>query len=283
MKLDVYCSLWVYPGTPAHAARSIAAAGYDGLEAIWPDAETEQTALVEATRSEGLKLAPLVLVEGETPADQLRRFRAQLEEILPHRPDRIVVHSGRDHWPLAEAIATYERIVEIEAELGARCAHETHRCRPLGFPWTTAAILDAVPDLWLCCDFSHWVLVCERLLEDQAKAVTAAARRALHLHARVGTTQAPQVADPADPRVAHELASFESWWEIVWDSQAAAGFERSTLTPEYCPPPYQPLTADIAALPTLLAGVCEWQAARQRELFDRRADERRHQSAATSM
>ena len=39
MKLDVYCSAWVYPGTPAHSARSIAAAGYDGMEPIWPQAD----------------------------------------------------------------------------------------------------------------------------------------------------------------------------------------------------------------------------------------------------
>ncbi|MDX6622116.1 MAG: hypothetical protein QOE75_48 [Solirubrobacterales bacterium] len=270
MKLDVYCSLWVYPGTPAHSARSIAAAGYDGLEAIWPETASEQSVLVEATRAEGLKLAPLLLLDGETPAEEADRFRSRLEQALPYDPDRIVVHAGRDRWPLAEAIALFERIVATEAELGVRCAHETHRCRPLGFPWTTAAILDAVPDLWLCCDFSHWVLVCERLLEDETEAVAAAARRALHLHARVGTTQAPQVVDPADPRVAPQRAIFEGWWEAVWDSQAAAGFERSTLTPEYCPPPYQASTADAGALPALLAQACEWQAARARERFERR-------------
>lgn len=266
----MYCSLWVYPGTPAHTARSIAAAGYDGLEAIWPETESEQSALVEAARAEGLKLAPLFPLDGETPAEESDRFRARLEEALPHNPGRIVVQAGRDHWPLAEAVALFERIVEIEAELGTRCAHETHRGRPLGFPWTTTRILDAVPDLWLCCDFSHWVLVCERLLEDQAEAVAAAARRALHLHARVGTTQAPQVVDPADPRVAPTLAIFEGWWEAVWDNQAAAGDERSTLTPEYCPPPYQTPTADDVALPALLAKACEWQAARERERFERR-------------
>lgn len=267
MKLAVYRSLWGHPAAPPEAARSIAARGYDGVEVVWPEAPPEQAELAEAVRAAGLGMIALLPIDGETPGEQLEGLRRRLEQVDAYDPERIVVHSGRDSWSLAAAVEYYERFVAIEAELGVRCAHETHRGRSLATPWATAAILDAVPDLRLCCDFSHWVVVCERLLEDQTAAIEAAARHSLHLHARVGNAQAAQLIDPADPANEPELEAFERWWEIVWAAQEEAGLAVSTLTPEYGPPPYQPPTAPPAALAAKLAEICDWQAARARKRF----------------
>ena len=45
-------------------------------------------------------------------------------------------------------------------------AHETHRGRILFNPWITCRLLDRFEHLKLCCDFSHWVCVSERLIDD---------------------------------------------------------------------------------------------------------------------
>jgi hypothetical protein len=271
MRLAVYRSLWGYPNPGPAAVREIARAGYDGIEAELetdlPRSEPERAALIEAAREEGLGFIPLLYVEGETPARQLAASRALLERALGMVPDRIVMHAGRDCWPMATATSFYEDLVAIEADLGVEVAHETHRSRSLATPWATAELLEAVPALRLCGDFSHWVVVCERLLEDQEEAVRAAATRTIHIHARVGSAQAPQVFDPADPALSVELAAFERWWDLVWAAQAEAGVEVSTLTPEYGPPPYQPLMASEEELPAKLAAACDWQAARARSRF----------------
>ena len=41
-------------------------------------------------------------------------------------------------------------------------------------------------------DFSHWVCVCERLIEDQIDIVRQCAERCLHVHARVGYEEGPR-------------------------------------------------------------------------------------------
>jgi hypothetical protein len=270
LELLLYRSLWGYHGSAIEAAEEIPDSVYDGLEAEFPPGGAEQAALVDVVEAEELRFIPLIDVRGDTPAQQVDVFRACLEQVSVLAPDRIVAQTGIDAWPLSEAIHFYEVLVEVEQELDVRVAHETHRGRPLATPWATSDIISEVPDLGLCCDFSHWVLVCERLLEDQEPALEHAARRALHLHARVGTDQAPQVQDPADPVVAAELATFEKWWDLVWDEQQRAGFEFTTLTPEYGPPPYQPLTADSPTLAAKLSAICDWQATRARERFDGR-------------
>jgi hypothetical protein len=270
MRLAIYRSLWGYPGPVDVAARQIAEASYDGIEAVLPAPGPERSALAEALRAEDLGYIPLLLVEGSTPAEQLGAARALIEEAMSLGPDRIVMHAGRDWWPMATSTGFYEDLVAMEAEIGIEIAHETHRSRPLATPWATAQLLEAVPPLRLCGDFSHWVVVCDRLLEDQEEALRAAARRTVHLHTRVGTAESPQVFDPSDPIVGEQLAAFERWWDLVWAAQVENGVAVSTMTPEYGPPPYQPLMADEAELPASLAAACDWQAERARSRFRER-------------
>lgn len=105
--------------------------------------------------------------------------------------------------------------------------HETHRGRVMGNPWYTARLLDRLglvikllfilgrfDNLWITADFSHWVVVSERLLNGSAAGddlMRACAERTKHIHARVGSPQSAQVNDPmrAEARAylrAHEVA-----------------------------------------------------------------------------
>lgn len=272
MELLLIKSLWGVPGPVEEAVGAIEGTMYGGVEDDLPSDPKDIDVLASAARSAGLRLIPLISLSGESPDEQVESFRYLMDRALGTEPDRVVAHSGRDVWGLPEAIAFYEKIVAVEEELGVSAAHETHRSRPLATPWATAAVLGSVPELRLCCDFSHWTVVCERLLEDQQAAIELAARHAIHLHARVGSDQTSQVEDPADPLVEKELSTFESWWDLVWDAQERGGFEVSTLTPEYGPPPYQRQRSgeDPLALSRKLAAACDWQAALERSRFGER-------------
>ncbi|MBS1883799.1 MAG: TIM barrel protein [Actinobacteria bacterium] len=262
MELKIFRTLWGYPGNTLDAVTALKGSRFEGIEGELPVDRAAASELAAAIRDGGFGFIPLIPLEAETPGGQLEEFRDRLDQASALEADRIVMHSGRDWWPLEESIEFYRRIVEIEAALGFRAAHETHRGRPLATPWDTARILTAVPELRLCCDFSHWVLVCERLLDDQADAVNLAASRADHLHARLGTEQAPQVRDPSRPELADHLRAFESWWDEIWRRQRASGQAISTMCPEYGPPPYQPFADHPRLLPEELEAACTWQADR---------------------
>jgi sugar phosphate isomerase/epimerase len=271
MQLRVFRSLWGYPGAASDAVDAIAASDYDGVEVELPRPGAVRDALIESVRATDLGVIPLIALEDQTPAGQLREFQRWIGEVDDLELPLAVMHSGRDYWPADEKVSFYREATAIERESGAAVAHETHRQRALSTPWETAAILNQVPSLGLCCDFSHWLLVCERIPEDQADWFARAAERCLHLHARQGSDQAPQVATPGDPAQAEFQAAFERWWEMVWEAQETRGFAISTATPEYGPPPYQPIIREGADLEADLDAACRWQTSRLRCLFEARA------------
>ena len=98
------------------------------------------------------------------------------------------------------------------------------------------------------------------------------AERCIHMHARVGYPEGPQVADPRAPESQMYLEAHEHWWDIIWDSQATRGMEVSTLTPEYGPPPYLQILPYTAAPVANLWEICRWQAEREADRFSQRQD-----------
>ena len=195
-------------------------------------------------------------------------MRKQIEDCLEYDPLFINAHSGSDTWSPAEAEDFYGAAVELEGRLGVVVAHETHRLRCFGNPWTTRAILERFGGLKLTCDFSHWVCVAERLLSDCGPIIELAAQRCHHIHARVGYEEGPQVPDPRAPEWAGHLAAHETWWDTIWRSQQQRGLATSTLTPEFGPPPYMHTLPHTQAPLADLADICDWQAIRQAKRFE---------------
>jgi sugar phosphate isomerase/epimerase len=241
--------------------------GFIGIEAPLPSLQQHPEVLAATP---GLRYLPMIFTEGDTVADHVRSFREQLTASLAYEPDLVTCHDGRDAFSLDEAAAYYEAVLAIEADLGVRVAHETHRGRILYNPWTTARLLDRFDGLLLCCDFSHWVCVCERLIDDQEDIIRQCARQALHLHARVGYEEGPQVPDPRAPEYADHVAAHERWWDILWDAQQARGFEATTLTPEFGPPFYMRTLPHTNVPVADLWDICTWQAQRQARRFEER-------------
>lgn len=242
------------------------ARGYGAVEAPRPS-PADAPRLRALLDRHGLGGVAMVFTEGTTVADHVRSFREQLAAAAALRPLLVVAHSGRDAWDAADGAAFFADALAAGEDAGVPVAHETHRGRLLYAPWAAARYLDRFPALRLCADFSHWVCVAERLLDDQADTLAEAARRTLHVHARVGHAEGPQVADPRAPEAAAPLAAHERWWDAVWDAQEAAGRAVSTLTPEFGPPPYLPTLPYTGAPVADLDAICDWQAHRQRARF----------------
>lgn len=244
--------------------------GYGALESnsrMVPD----RALLLQTLRDEGLRWIPQIYSNlfgpAGTVAAHLASLRQQAEECLEEDPLFINAHSGSDAWTFQEAEDFYGAALELERELGVAISHETHRLRTFGNPWATRAIVTRYPDLKLTCDFSHWVCVAERLLEDCTEIIQLCARQCHHLHARVGYEEGPQVPEPRAPEWSRHLAAHEAWWDTIWAAQRARGMTVSTLTPEFGPPPYLHTMPYTQAPLANLAEICDWMALRQKERF----------------
>lgn len=274
MQLSVYRHLWGLEHGDDQIWGAwlprIAAAGYEGVEGMPPGGGRDGAFRAKLDEL-GLTYVAQVVTNwpraGGTAAEHVRSFRQQLEAALPLRPAFVNAHSGVDLWDARESHAFLREARAIESDLGVLVTHETHRGRMFFNPRDTLALVDQHEGLSLCADLSHWVVVCERLLEDSADVIAAVAPRVRHVHARVGHPQGAQVSDPRAPEWAEALAAHERWWDAIWLAQESAGVARSTLTPEFGPPPYQqtlPFTCAPVADPWAIS---VWMADRQRARF----------------
>ena len=244
--------------------------GYEALEASWRGV-LDKPAFLRFLKQNGFDWIPQIFTNDSMPGGSVRQhldsLKEQVKGCLKHEPLFFNAHSGSDTWSFAEAEDFYGEALEFERKTGVTIAHETHRQRYFGNPWATRDILKKFSGLKLTCDFSHWVCMAERLLEDCVPIIQLSAQHCHHLHARVGYEEGPQVPDPRAPEWSRHLTAHENWWNQIWKSQKRRGMKSSTLTPEFGPPPYLhtlPYTqAPVAELPD----VCDWMASRQADRF----------------
>lgn len=268
MQLVLIRHLWGLSGKWEDLFPDFCELGYRGVEAPLPSSG-DLRRFRSLLDQHQLVYIPQIFTAGRDVSEHVQSFRAQVEAAARAEPLLINSHSGQDRWTEAESGCFFEQALEIEREVGIKVAHETHRGRILFNPWVTARLVQRFADLRLCSDFSHWVCVSERLLDEEADAVQVCARRTIHLHARVGYEQGPQVPDPRAPEYASHLLAHEQWWRAIWQAQRERGDAASSLTPEFGPPPYQH-TLPYSNVPVSdLWDVCNWQARRQAENFER--------------
>jgi hypothetical protein len=248
--------------------------GYEALEGslhLSPDRE----ALLRFLKTSGWKWIAQVFsrdfIPGGSVREHLDSLKSQIDDSMEHQPWFFNAHSGSDTWSLSQAEDFYGAVLEMERSLGVAICHETHRLRYFGNPWTTRPILELFPDLKLTCDFSHWVCVAERLLEDCGEIIQLAADHCHHLHARVGHEEGPQVSDPRAPEWARHLAAHEAWWDTIWISQKQRGHAITSLVPEFGPAPYQQLLPYTQAPVADLADICDWMARREKSRFHQKS------------
>lgn len=215
--------------------RTIAAAGYDGIDTWIPPHPEDQKALRDADIT-------LVLHQHEAsdPAD----YRRRLETCAAWRPLLINSHTGRDWFTLEQQLALIDIAQEVADKTGIPIVHETHRGRMGYSPQTSAILFDQRPNLRITADFSHWTCVTESMLDNFGDTLAVACRRARHIHARVGFEQGPQVRDPADPAFDYAVRKFLGWWDAIVEHNLFIGTPVLTMTTEFGPPPYMPCNDD---------------------------------------
>lgn len=214
-----------------------------------------------------LQFIPMIATEGDTVAEHIESFAEQLTRCAQMQPYLVTSNSGRDAFTRKDSSEFFTAALRIEEDLGVRVAHETHRSRVLYNPWITKELIREFPNLKLCADYSHWVLVCERMLDAESEIIRLCNERAIHVHARVGSPQAPQVSDPRAPEFAELLETYERWWSNQWAMQKAEGAQEVSLTPEFGPPPYQPTLPYTRQPVANLEETCDWMADRLQERF----------------
>lgn len=202
---------------------------------------------------------------GDGVAAHLRVWEASLDAVLavPASLRARLVHvnsqSGRDYFHRrggAEADVFFSRALDVEATSGIRVAHETHRHRLLFSPYLTVDAVRAHPRLLLLADLSHYANVCEQQLTGDAPledALSELAPRFVHIHARVGFEEAPQIADPRDPAAAAALRAHGKWWAAYFSAAQKRGDARVTATPEFLPPGYARTGDDVAGANAFIA------------------------------
>ena len=258
MELKIFKSLWGMTGELEANLKRISEAGYRGVE-MEVQHVADASRVLDLLHLYDLEIIPTILTEGNSTEEHIQSFAGQLERALLLKPVLVNSHSSRDFMPIDEQRRFFREALDMEVQSGVRVAHETHRSRALSTPWRAAQLLQEFETLKINADFSHWCCVCESLLADQADTLDLACERAVHIHARVGYEQGPQVPDPRAPEYAEPLEVHENWWKTIIRLRGRDGL---TITPEFGPPLYMhtiPYTGEAVAD---LWDICQWMAGR---------------------
>ncbi|NWB48369.1 sugar phosphate isomerase/epimerase family protein [Pseudomonas gingeri] len=240
MKLEIFRTLWGYTASKAQALEELLAAGFDGLEARLPLDAAERSEFAAFLRANRLGYISTVFtaydvlpVQAAAPAEHLQDLDRKLAWAAELEPRFVNLLAGNDRWPLAQQVEFFGQAMALAKRHGQFCTFETHRSRSLFNPWVTLELIRQLPDLRFTSDISHWIVTCERLLDDPADDLSAFVERVHHIQARVGYDQGPQVPHPGAPEYARELAFHQAHWESIWRAQQARGYTVTTLTPEF--------------------------------------------------
>ena len=274
MKLTLFKSLWGHPGSWITAIEGCRDLGWDGLEGPAPSTKAQRTDFRSRLEDASLEYIAEICTAGSYVPDRLATLeqhldslRVQAEAALDCRPLFLTVIAGCDAWSVAMSVDFFGPAIALAKQLAMPASFETHRSRSFFNPWITRDILRQLPELRLTCDYSHWCVVCERLIDTEPEVLALCAERAQHIHGRVGHPQGPQVPHPAAPEYGEALAAHERWWSQIWRSQSDRGMARSTFTPEFGPDGYLHCLPFTNAPVADLIEVNSWMADRTRHRF----------------
>jgi len=257
MQLQIFKTLWGHTGSLNEAAEQALSAGFNGLEGAAPtDAKQARQfkALLADTALDyiaEITTAGTYVPERRASLQQhIDSFAEKLERSLHLEPLFITCLGGCDAWEEAKNMEFFSAAMQMADAAGITVSFETHRSRAFFNPWVTERIVRQLPGIKLTCDFSHWCVVCERLMNTELDVLETLAPHAHHIHARVGYDQGPQVPHPGAPEYEYALRAHQSWWQMIWQQQLAAGKKVTTMTPEFGPDGYlheQPFSREPVA------------------------------------
>ncbi len=251
MKVLYFCPMWgmvpdyveTLQGDLPKILEKVKAAGYDGIEMAIPTNDRQKQQLRTLLDEFELEVVALqYAANGDSLAAYNESYRQHITSANDVKPLLINSHTGKDYFSTFDnqAILSEARVLAIK--LDVKILHETHRGRFSFHAGTTQQYLQSHSDLRLVADFSHWCNVSESLLEEQQQNVANAILRTDHIHARVGYNQGAQVNDPRAPEWEQALNAHLRWWDEIVEIKKSSQHEILTITPEFGPPPYMPVT-----------------------------------------
>ena len=221
--------------------RRARADGFDAVEIYLPAQPESAREITARVADHGLALVAQINTEGPDAAAHVDSLERRFAFAVETTPLLINSHTGRDWFSFEDNLRIFTRGCELAREHGITFTNETHRSRPTASAADTRRYLEALPEMRLNLDFSHWFCVHESDLSDQPASIEMAIGRGSHLHARVGFEEGPQVPDPLDPLWARWTQLHLDLWRRVLAARQADGATCLTITPEFGPPPYMPV------------------------------------------
>ncbi|HEA20112.1 hypothetical protein LCGC14_2335770 [marine sediment metagenome] len=217
------------------------ASGYDGIETWFPNDPNDQKELKAALHKHGLLVG---FLNGTNTSlsfpESLKAYTENFKEIISWSPVYINCHTGSDFYTFEQNKAFIDAANKIAKANNIPIYHETHRGRFSFNLRDTEKYLQAIPELKLNLDISHWMVVHESLLENQDKLLNKVIDRSFHIHTRVGHSEGPQVNDPEAPEWQKALHRHLDIWEKIIRKRWEESDKPFTVTTEFGPPTYMP-------------------------------------------
>lgn len=243
MKLTFGKSKWEMWDDPLEVfLRRVAESGFEATEIYLGSLHESPAEIVRLHAMYGLRLIGQILTQGQTHEEHIKSLEAQFEFASRCEVAFINSHAGRDIFLFEENLPIFQRVVQLSESSGIPVLVETHRGRPTYSAIETRKYLEAIPELRLTADFSHWMVVHESGLDDQAANLELAMSRADYIHARVGYAEGPQIPDPRAPEWKPTVERHLGLWQEIVDRHKQNGTEQLYITPEFGPPAYMHTT-----------------------------------------
>lgn len=248
MEIKYLCTYWGQAPLTAEAfLKKVIEAGYDGIEIDLPDDPTfisELKSKYENLAARNVSVAVVAQMvfapQNETVDENISRMLKRLNEVAVLHPSFINSQTGKDFYSFDENCRIIEAAMNFSAQRGIPILHETHRGKFSFHLATLLPYLKRFPEMRLTADFSHFCVVSESLLEDQAALLEQLIPHIGHIHARVGFSQAAQVNDPMAPEWKSTLHTHTGWWQKIINHHMETCKKSLTITPEFGPAPYMP-------------------------------------------
>jgi hypothetical protein len=246
MTLAVFQALWAMEGlprgqrewtVPEKIAKTIEG-GFDGIEVAWSPKHPHEQAAAAAAET-GLRWGVTCFPTGDPAAfaREIERFRA-----MDTPPAYVNIQPNRRVFTVAEGAPYLREWWAIATDAGFRTAIETHRDRMTTDLRFTLRLMEAVPELRMNADLSHFVVGQEfawPVGEEDHALVRRILERATMFHGRVATREQVQVPITWEHHRPW-LDLFLGWWEDGfrdWRRRSGAGGELVFVT-ELGPPWY---------------------------------------------
>ena len=245
MRVENFKTMWGFTGDFETACKEAKEAGFEGIEGRVPEISDDKASYKACLEKYDLAFIGEIVTGGDyvparhhTLQEHIDDVEAGIKNSLELTPRFVTCIGGCDAWSQEESIEFFKSSMDLAKKYNTDISFETHRSRSLFTPWVTKSIVEAIPEIKLTLDMSHWCVVCERLMNTELDTMKAIAGNVHHIHSRVGYAQGPQVPHPAAPEYKEALLSHQEIWEIVWDAQNAKGMQITTMTPEFGPDGY---------------------------------------------